>query len=198
MNAKRKVQYFDLLEDYESRILLDPSLILFKEKAELEKQRISDFLHGLDHKHSFKVYCRIASNGVRMYKNGCDYCGYMDGRFIPYRELSEFQKRNSPNADTFDRSPDLWGIASETYRQLWRPAYTAYLESESWKELRQKVFRRDGYVCKLDYSGCNGRAEQAHHLTYARIGREDLEDLLSVCIPCHGQLGSSFDSQFAY
>lgn len=32
---------------------------------------------------------------------------------------------------------------------------------------------------------CGGRAEHVHHLTYERLGDEDLCDLQALCIECH-------------
>jgi hypothetical protein len=59
--------------------------------------------------------------------------------------------------------------------------YKEYLASPEWKELADKVKSRDK-CCVL----C-GRTEQleAHHRTYERIGVEELDDLVTVCNPCH-------------
>lgn len=66
--------------------------------------------------------------------------------------------------------------------RLPRIDYAAYLESEHWQELRQQVIERDGWHCRRchrpDYV-------QVHHLTYARLGRERLDDLVSLCKDCH-------------
>ena len=48
--------------------------------------------------------------------------------------------------------------------------------------LRATVLRRYDGVCEI----CEEvAAEEVHHLTYERIGREDLSDLMGVCKPCH-------------
>ncbi len=60
--------------------------------------------------------------------------------------------------------------------------YEAYLCSTEWKQLREKVFGRCEGVCEI----CEeADAEEVHHLTYERIGREGLSDLMGVCQPCH-------------
>jgi 5-methylcytosine-specific restriction endonuclease McrA len=61
--------------------------------------------------------------------------------------------------------------------------YDWYIQhSQQWQETRQRIFARDGGICQFCY---DEPATQAHHLTYKRLGREDDEDLLSVCYVCH-------------
>jgi hypothetical protein len=56
-----------------------------------------------------------------------------------------------------------------------------YLKSEHWIALRKKIIERDGFRCL----GCKGTADHVHHLTYERIEKEELEDLISLCRRCH-------------
>lgn len=61
--------------------------------------------------------------------------------------------------------------------------YEAYLRTTAWRNLSTAVKERDGYRCKL----CGSRDElEVHHKTYERIGREDLDDLVTLCHRCHG------------
>lgn len=66
-----------------------------------------------------------------------------------------------------------------------RAAYREYLASPEWHGKRLAALRRDGDQCRL----C-GRGERlnVHHLTYARIGKERLTDLRTVCEDCHSGL----------
>lgn len=67
-------------------------------------------------------------------------------------------------------------------QERWWAWYDAYLLSPEWRERRAKVLARDDYRC----GGCGAaRATQVHHLTYARVGREMLFDLVAVCDRCH-------------
>jgi len=77
--------------------------------------------------------------------------------------------------DLYDRRKERKGA--------WWDWYNSYLECDAWKELRQRVFARDGFMCRV--SGCYRQAEQVHHLTYERVGYEILDDLVSVCSACH-------------
>ena len=192
MNERRKTQFFDLLEDYERRVLADPTLILFKEKAEIEKKRIYSFLKGEDHNHKFEVYLLVASNGCKYYRYGCPACGHMQPGFIPHKKLTYEQRAHPRPRSEFYEGQEYWQIVSETYQQLWQQAYFAYLETEAWKDIRHRVFERDELQCRMNYEGCTYQAQQAHHLTYVRIGRESLEDLISVCESCHSKIPSVF------
>lgn len=66
-----------------------------------------------------------------------------------------------------------------------RAAYRSYLRSPAWRKLRDRVRARSGGVCER----CGRRPMvHVHHLTYERIFKERLMDLLAVCRPCHREL----------
>jgi hypothetical protein len=63
--------------------------------------------------------------------------------------------------------------------------YQAYMKSDAWREKRVQVIRRAKGVCER----CKRWAiVNVHHLSYARLGREPLSDLLGVCSQCHKEL----------
>lgn len=67
----------------------------------------------------------------------------------------------------------------------WWRSYNDYLKSPEWQERRLAVRLRSGGICER----CRlRRARQAHHLTYRRVGHENLTDLLDVCMTCHREL----------
>lgn len=60
--------------------------------------------------------------------------------------------------------------------------YALYLKTEHWKYLRARALARWGGYCE----NCGtAPALEVHHRTYARLGRERLEDLTPLCSPCH-------------
>jgi len=60
--------------------------------------------------------------------------------------------------------------------------YAAYLQSDHWKDVRQRVLVRDKFLCQ----GCfREKATEVHHLTYAHRGSELLFELVAVCATCH-------------
>lgn len=60
--------------------------------------------------------------------------------------------------------------------------YSDYLKTDEWDELRRRTKERDGYRCIL----CNSSEQlQVHHRTYERVGSESIDDLSTICDPCH-------------
>lgn len=61
--------------------------------------------------------------------------------------------------------------------------YRKYLSSPGWAEKAKARLEFDGYVCQG--CGCRGSVIaplQVHHLSYERVGNEDIEwDLVSLC-----------------
>lgn len=65
--------------------------------------------------------------------------------------------------------------------------FNAYIKSEAWKKKSLERFKVDGYRCQICGSAKN---LVCHHLTYINLGHEDIDDLLTVCYPCHKELHS--------
>lgn len=65
--------------------------------------------------------------------------------------------------------------------------YQRYIKSTAWRRKRCQVLIRCGSICERcgEWPVVN-----VHHLTYARLGDERLEDLLGVCFNCHKELHS--------
>ena len=69
--------------------------------------------------------------------------------------------------------------------------YHAYLASREWGLKKRAVRERCAGRCER----CRMRRMTAvHHLTYAHVGNEPLEELLGVCEPCHDYLGGNRDT----
>ena len=60
--------------------------------------------------------------------------------------------------------------------------YDEYLQSDKWKAIRLKIFKRDNNLCQICLEA---PAQHVHHLTYANLGDELMTELLSVCKDCH-------------
>jgi hypothetical protein len=60
-----------------------------------------------------------------------------------------------------------------------------YMLSTKWQELRALVFIRDKHTCQ----SCGSKSSlNCHHITYDRLGAEDLSDLITLCATCHTTL----------
>ena len=66
--------------------------------------------------------------------------------------------------------------------------YRAYINGSipGWHEKRAERLRMDDGLCVL----CTDEATQVHHVTYDRLGIEDMDDLRSLCASCHAQVHS--------
>ncbi len=62
--------------------------------------------------------------------------------------------------------------------------YADYLASDHWKLVRDKRLQMDNYRCWC----CDKKATQVHHITYDRVGREPMSDVISVCKTCHSAI----------
>ena len=62
------------------------------------------------------------------------------------------------------------------------PAYLNYLASHAWQVQRRRRLEFDGYRCQR--CGASENLD-VHHLTYARLGYEDIADLFTRCRDCH-------------
>jgi len=61
-------------------------------------------------------------------------------------------------------------------------SYQEYLQTPEWAAKRQQILIRDEHRCRV----CNGGEQlNVHHRTYERRGDEDLNDLTTLCQPCH-------------
>lgn len=63
------------------------------------------------------------------------------------------------------------------------PKYIKYINSDAWRAMRSRVLERDS--CRCRDCGHTSPRNHVHHLTYARLGRERLDDLVTLCKACH-------------
>lgn len=141
---------------------------------------------------------RTISNGRRAYYRQCVRCGQA-GRAISRREARQ-ELSGSTEAPPFDDAHEpKWRARKhaeylQTYRRI-RPAlrdeYEAYLRSSAWATKRRTILARAAGLCELcEYF----EPTEVHHITYARIGNEQEDDLLAVCHFCHGLLHGKEDA----
>lgn len=66
-------------------------------------------------------------------------------------------------------------------RQWWA-RYRAYMRSPEWREFRAQVLVEAGWRCRR----CGKQTDlEVHHKNYANVGREELKDVMVLCIDCH-------------
>lgn len=62
--------------------------------------------------------------------------------------------------------------------------FNTYYDSQEWKWAREKILKRDKYICQ----SCHSKATCVHHITYDRLGQESSLDLISLCENCHKKI----------
>jgi transcription elongation factor Elf1 len=138
------------------------------------------------------IVVKVQKNG-RRYHMQCETCGNLEP--LKSADLSESEQSQ---AIPYDKSiKDKWwqarsARASELYERDKKEQqaefdrwYQDYLSSPEWQAKRVKVFQRSSGLCE----GCLvNPATQVHHLTYVRVGREMLFDLVAICETCHRQI----------
>jgi 5-methylcytosine-specific restriction endonuclease McrA len=144
-----------------------------------------------DHPRVEVVFKEGLAAGSRVYLRQCQCCGEDLGKAKP----SSLEAAHAPPYDAGLR-PRWWQARSERLAEVereakeeksgeWWAAYNEYLRTPQWQAKRAKVMERSGGICE----GCLERpAVQVHHLTYIRVGREMLFDLVAICIECHEEV----------
>lgn len=61
--------------------------------------------------------------------------------------------------------------------------YEYYMRSDDWRAKRTERLEMDGYTCQV--CGRTDAPLQVHHRSYANLGNESLDELITVCKPCH-------------
>ena len=136
--------------------------------------------------HNFEMVKMKMSNGRWMLKKQCPTCGKTDSPHLSHKGFN-IAKVPMFNKELYENYLTIKIAESENKRAKWkvdRLKYISYLESPEWRAKRQVIFERDGRKCVL----CGEDGIQVHHLTYDRIGHEDNDDLISVCLNCHAKI----------
>lgn len=68
--------------------------------------------------------------------------------------------------------------------------YQRYLASREWAVLKEQVKERNEGWCEHCHAA---KHQDTHHLTYERIGNEQLDDLMGLCRPCHEWVSGKSD-----
>lgn len=68
--------------------------------------------------------------------------------------------------------------------------YEAYMKSDAWAAMKTRWIKSPlckGHVCHA--KGCSSSKHiEFHHKTYARLGKENLSDIVMICRECHTKI----------
>lgn len=150
----------------------------------------------------YEIRTKVADNGTQMIGQQCLECGRMVGTWLTkdYARKSRGPWDNALYEKFFHRQAKVLREHADEVGQLewtrerarreeaqrhdkWLGEYREFLRTPKWAAIREKVLARARGWCE----GCNEqKASQVHHLTYARVGgNEMLFDLVAICDDCH-------------
>lgn len=154
---------------------------------------------------------RMVGTGQLMFGYQCGNCGKVVGVWVKKENihdqkiLPEWDHSLYPKWEQAERAYSLeyraWRVkqdgvavfakteAEKSRDKVFWDEYDKYLSSEAWHDRRALVLKRAHGVCE----GCGlADATQVHHLTYDRVGREMLFDLVAMCNDCHEVVHGKF------
>lgn len=120
----------------------------------------------------------------------CFNCGkLLPGKAMSFKSVDQEKLLFFNESVQFNRNEEINFLRSDfekkkkyNFSLRYQKGYVDYLKSEKWKRLRLEVMKRDSFLCQKCKTE---RACHVHHLTYERLGREKMEDLVSICLNCH-------------
>lgn len=139
-----------------------------------------------------RITRRVLDNGQVRYMAQCPDCGKTSRKSLKQRVGDAMDTPPLPYADGLyeqtlaHRHARLGPAASAFYK-----AYDEYLSSPAWRQKRALCLATTSGACLH----CGATAQTAHHVTYARIGNEQSEDLVPLCEPCHREIHGAQKSE---
>lgn len=106
----------------------------------------------------------------------CNSCQLIQDRYV---------KDADDPIETVDNGEGYWITKCRFYEydKDWnKPNYYEYMNSPEWKAKREERLKHDKFQCQMCHTAKN---LVVHHITYDRLGHEDLSDLITLCKKCH-------------
>lgn len=151
---------------------------LIKREAEFAAATAAPY--DCEHQHT-QIRARQIRGGSTQYVRQCQECGEPVGN--PVKQTGQalpFEDELLENANAI--RAQRREVARQAVLANRRAEYREYMSSEAWFDIRERVLKRDGYVCR----GClSEKATEVHHATYAHFTEEFAFELLSLCRGCH-------------
>ena len=125
---------------------------------------------------------KIANNQIKKFSQSLEDSGPTYKRY--FEEYSEpfYNKKREKEQEEYQKKREEYEIQKRQEKLEWFKEHSEYLQTPQWKSIRQKVLKRDNYLCQ----GClESQATEVHHLTYDNWKNELMFELISVCYNCH-------------
>lgn len=127
--------------------------------------------------------CPWAKNNHQTFKKGS--IPWNKGLKNPYKHSIETRRKMS-DSHKGDKAPNWKGGITSAYRMR--------LETLDWRLIREICLNRDGRRCQI--CGEVNKKLEIHHIVPWRISHnDDLDNLMSVCRPCHISLEKGWKNE---
>jgi 5-methylcytosine-specific restriction endonuclease McrA len=183
-------------KEYTKELLKENELLTYKEWLSEWVRHNCDY----DREHNFEYVYKLGESGRIILAKQCQTCGIKpSGSAIKHSDVPNLKEKIALNeikkySEELEKSGPTYERYSNEYVNLrrdndaknkldvWRKQHAEYLQTNQWKTIRQKVLKRDNYLCQ----GClQNPATEVHHKTYQNWQNELMFELISVCYDCH-------------
>jgi 5-methylcytosine-specific restriction endonuclease McrA len=109
------------------------------------------------------------------------------------RSRKKKQRHCSVKCYNVTKSRRMSGRKNYFYKNGGAKKKTSY-RGEGWGETRRRVYERDNWSCAICGVKCGKKKIQCHHIVPFRISKDNSdENLITLCISCHGRIESRFE-----
>ena len=146
--------------------------------------------------HNFEYVYKLSESGTIILSQQCQTCGIKPSgsaikhsdvpnlkEKIALNEIKKYSEELEKSGPTYERyQSEYINVRRKNQLDDWRIQHAEYLQSSKWKAIRQKVLKRDNFLCQ----GCLEKpATEVHHKSYENWQNELMFELISVCYDCH-------------
>jgi 5-methylcytosine-specific restriction endonuclease McrA len=183
-------------KEYTKELLKENELLTYKEWLSEWVRHNCDY----DREHNFEYVYKLGESGRIILAKQCQTCGIKPSgsaikhsdvpnlkEKIALNEIKKYSEELEKNGPTYERYCNEYvnlrrDNDAKNKLDAWRKQHAEYLQTNQWKTIRQKVLKRDNYLCQ----GCLEKpATEVHHKTYENWQNELMFELISVCYDCH-------------
>ena len=143
-------------------------------------KNLDGMVHVIDQYNNHYAFCEICGHAVSLDKPNSVFM-FGKNEVLCTNPI----KLNGDIANKLRRFIEIREKIRGSDPQTFKQWYNEYLQSDVWKRRRQRVLERANYLCE---SCMEEPATLVHHLTYDRVGKEPLFDLVALCDNCHKQI----------
>lgn len=112
----------------------------------------------------------------------CHNCAFKIPCEIHRKRWKKRKNRNKNQAPSIKQHGFYTKPKERISRKKYLKLYHKYMKSRQWFEMRDLILERAMHHCE----DCDAQKSlQVHHLTYERLTREWMSDLVALCDDCH-------------